>query len=396
VHIAGEHLGIELTDWNEVTIARHAVEVLGRLPGADEPIESQPRTTAIDETCPRPCGLPARGTMRPLPLVAAGLVLLVALVVRRRLGRLSTLAVLAVVTVLGVYGSGTVRLPEPEEAVARVGATVGAWTYALVGALAFLEAGAFVGLVAPGEFAVVFGGLIAGRGDIELLPLIAAVWIAALAGDLASYGFGRAVGRAWALRHGSRFGITPARLEWAERYFAAHGGATILLGRFVGIVRALAPFIAGTSRMPFRRFALVDALGAGLWTSAFSLLGFACWQSLDRALQLARRGKLGLAIVLIIATGAFAAYRLARDPRSRHRLRTWLRKTAAAVRLRLGERGPAIDERYWLAAKGHAPASAERTEPQSPENNADDAPERLVNSGRRTTAPPRGHTTPPT
>jgi membrane protein DedA with SNARE-associated domain len=292
---------------------------------------------------------------------------------RRRLGRFSALAVLAIFTVLAVYGSGAVRLPEPEEAVARVGATLGAWTYALVGALAFLEAAAFVGLVAPGEFALVFGGLIAGRGDIDLLPLIAVVWIAALAGDLASYGFGRAVGRAWAVRHGRRFGITPARLEWAEGYFAAHGGKTILVGRFVGIVRALAPFIAGTSRMPFRRFALVDAVGAGLWASAFSLLGFAFWQSLDRALELARRGKLGLAIVLVVALGAVAAHRLVRDPRSRHGVRTWLRETAAAARPRLGKRRSLSNERSGLSAKLNSSA-AERTERVSAENTPDGAP----------------------
>jgi hypothetical protein len=92
--------------------------------------------------------------MRSLPLVAAGLVLLLALALRRRLGRPWSLVAVAVVAVLTVYGSGVVRLPEPEDAVASVGTTLGGWTYALVGALAFLEAAAFVGLVAPGEFAM--------------------------------------------------------------------------------------------------------------------------------------------------------------------------------------------------------------------------------------------------
>jgi membrane protein DedA with SNARE-associated domain len=300
--------------------------------------------------------------MRPLPLAAAGLALLVAFVARRRLGRLSMLAVVALVAVLAVFGSGTVRLPEPEEAVGRVGTTLGAWTYALVGALAFLEAAAFVGLVAPGEFAVVFGGLIAGRGDIDLLPLIAVVWIAALAGDLAGYAFGRVVGRGWALQHGPRFGITPARLEWAERYFASHGGKTILVGRFVGIVRALAPFIAGTSRMRLRRFVLVDAIGAGLWASTFSVLGFAFWQSLDRALELARRGKLGLALVLVAALGAVTAHRLLRDAHARRDVRARLRKTAAAARLRRRsepERRPPTGERQRHAAEVPSSAAAE-------------------------------------
>jgi len=270
--------------------------------------------------------------MRPFPLAAAGLVFVLAFALRRRLGSRWVAAAVAVVAALAVYGSGIVRFPDPEDAVASVGSTLGAWTYVLVGVLAFLEAAAFVGLVAPGEFAVIFGGLIAGRGDIELVPLIAVVWFAALAGDLSGYAFGRAVGRGWALRHGRRLGVTPARLAWAEGYFAAHGGKTILVGRFVGIVRALAPFIAGTSRMALRRFALVDAVGAGLWATAFSVLGFVCWQSIDRALELARQGKLGLGLVLLVALAGFAAYRLANDPQSRQRARTWLRDVSRAGR----------------------------------------------------------------
>lgn len=257
--------------------------------------------------------------MRPLPLAAAGLLLLGGFVVRRRLRRASALAIVAAAALLAVYGSGAVTLPQPEEAVARIGGTLGGWTYAVVGAFAFLEAGAFVGLVAPGEFAVIFGGLIAGRGDIELVPLIAVVWFAALAGDLAGYAFGRAAGRSWALEHGSSFGLTPARLEWAESYFSAHGGKTILVGRFVGIVRSLAPFVAGASRMPFRRFALADAVGAGLWATAFSVLGFLSWRSLDHALELARRGNLGLALFLALVLAAIAGVRLVRERRARGR-----------------------------------------------------------------------------
>jgi len=306
--------------------------------------------------------------VRPLALAAAGLLLLLAWLFRRRLGRWWCVVAVALAAVLAVHGTGIVQLPEPENAVAKVGTTLGAWKYALVGALAFLEAAAFVGLVAPGEFAVIFGGLIAGRGDIELLPLIAVVWVAALAGDLAGYAFGRAVGRGWALRHGRPFGVTPARLAWAEGYFASHGGKTIVLvGRFVGIVRALAPFIAGTSRMAFRRFALVDAVGAGLWATAFSLLGFACWQSIDRALELASRGKLGLGVVLLVALLTFAVYRLARDRRSRQRVRTWLRDAVAGS----GARLPGWRERESARTSDAAPTASREASRRSAEREPD-------------------------
>ena len=269
--------------------------------------------------------------MRPLPLTFAALALLGAVALRSRLGRKPIGLLVALGALLAVYGSGVVELPSLEEAIEGVGTTLGGWTYLVVGGLAFLEAAAFVGLLAPGEFAVVFGGIIAGRGDIELVPLIAVVWFAAFAGDLTSYAFGRKVGRGWALRYGSGFGVTPNRLEWAEGYFASHGGKTIVLGRFVGIVRALAPFIAGTSRMRLRTFLLADIVGTGLWSVTFSVLGYLFWQSLDRALELARTGKLGLFGLLALVALGIAAYRLLGTKSRRRRTVEWLRRRPRGV-----------------------------------------------------------------
>ena len=115
--------------------------------------------------------------------------------------------------------------------------------------MAFLETGAFVGLVAPGETVVIAGGVIAGQGEIELLPLIGIVWTCAILGDTTSFFIGRRLGRGFLEKHGPKVRITHERLEQVERYFDRHGGKTILIGRFIGLVRALAPFIAGSSGM---------------------------------------------------------------------------------------------------------------------------------------------------
>ena len=89
------------------------------------------------------------------------------------------------------------ELPDPKKVIGDIAAALGPWTYALVGVMAFLETGAFVGLVAPGETVVIAGGVIAGQGEIQLLPLIGLVWVCAVLGDTTSFYIGRRLGRSF-------------------------------------------------------------------------------------------------------------------------------------------------------------------------------------------------------
>ena len=146
--------------------------------------------------------------------------------------------------------------------------------------MAFLETGAFVGLIAPGETVVIVGGLVAGQGEINIIILIGLVWVCAVAGDTTSFLLGRRLGREFILKHGHRVRITETRLEQVEGFLHRHGGATILFGRFLGLVRALAPFVAGASRLPVRRFLPYDIVAAGAWATTFCLLGYIFWQFL--------------------------------------------------------------------------------------------------------------------
>jgi membrane protein DedA with SNARE-associated domain len=205
--------------------------------------------------------------------------------------------------------------PNFEHVIRDLGSTLGPWTYALVGVMAFLETGAGVGLIAPGELAVILGGVAAGQGEVGLVPLIALVWVCAVAGDTLSYVLGRRLGRGFLLEHGHRVKLTPERLEQVERYFARHGGKTILFGRFIGWVRALAPFIAGASRMPARRFVPATIAAAGVWAVACTMLGYVFWNSLDHAVELARQGSFAIAgVVALAAVGAYAVKRWRRRP----------------------------------------------------------------------------------
>src|SRR3984885_5736705 len=122
--------------------------------------------------------------------------------------------------------------PDLEHALRSVGSTLGPWTYALVGVMAFLETGAGIGLIAPGELAVILGGVAAGQGELKLVPLIALVWACAVAGDTLSYVLGRRLGRGFLLEHGHRVKLTPARFGQGEGYFPRPGGKT---SRFGGV-----------------------------------------------------------------------------------------------------------------------------------------------------------------
>jgi membrane protein DedA with SNARE-associated domain/membrane-associated phospholipid phosphatase len=217
---------------------------------------------------------------------------------------------IVVALALGVYATGVLsELPDPKEVIGDIAEALGPWTYALVGVLAFLETGAFVGLVAPGETVVIAGGVIAGEGTISLLPLIAIVWVCAILGDTTSFFIGRRLGRSFLEKHGPRVKITHERLEQVESYFDRHGGKTILIGRFIGLVRALAPFIAGSSGLAYRRFIPYSIIGTGLWATVFCTLGYIFWRSFDRVAHYAGQAIFGFGVTVAVIVGIVVAYK---------------------------------------------------------------------------------------
>ena len=191
------------------------------------------------------------------------------------------------------------------------------------------------------------GGLVAGQGKISLLVLIAIVWTCAVLGDLTSYVLGRRLGRAWLVRHGPKLKITEERLRQVEEFFQKRGGVTILIGRFIGLVRALAPFIAGTTRMPLRVFLPYDVVGAGAWAATFSTLGYVFWQSFDKLTQYVSRGLFAFGTVVALGVGLYYLVRLRRDPELREKVNAWLREREDKPFLRplVRSRGPGLAAR---------------------------------------------------
>jgi undecaprenyl-diphosphatase len=202
--------------------------------------------------------------------------------------------------------------------------TLGAWTYLLVGVFAFAETGAFVGLVVPGETVMLLGGAVAGQGAISIYLLIAIGWFAAWAGDTTSFFLGRRLGREFVMRNGPRFGIGHERFEKVEDYFSRHGGKTIFIGRFISLVRAFAPFIAGSSGMRYRAFVPYSILGTGLWASAHILIGYFFSRSIDTAARYAGRGAFLLATTIVVVVMVVVLVRRFRVEANRRAAVRWM------------------------------------------------------------------------
>jgi membrane-associated protein len=229
-------------------------------------------------------------------------------------------AALAAAATLAVI-SGALPVPDFTGALEDASRTLGAWAYPAVGAFAFLETGAFVGLLVPGETAVVVGGVVAAEGDVELVPLIGLVWLAAAAGDLVSFLLGRRLGRPFLERHGPRVRVGPERLGQVERFYARHGGSAVLLGRFVGLVRAVSPFVAGASGLELRRFVPWSLIGTLAWAATFTLVGYGFSESFADSGETAARIALGAALFAAVGYATVSVLR-ARSGRTGRELAT--------------------------------------------------------------------------
>ncbi len=172
--------------------------------------------------------------------------------------------------------------------------------YAVVFALAFLEAAALVGLVLPGETALLLAGVLAARGNIDLTVLLLLAIVAAIGGDSVGYFVGRRFGpRLRLTRLGRR--INGRHWDRAEGAVAARGFWAVVAGRWVGVLRALVPMVAGMIVMPYRRFLLANVLGGTAWAGAVVLLGYGAGQSLSHIQSLLNNISLAMATALAVA-----------------------------------------------------------------------------------------------
>jgi len=149
-------------------------------------------------------------------------------------------------------------------------------TFGMLGVLAvvFVESGLLVGFLLPGDSLLFTAGLLSANNVLpDIWVLLVTIPLAAIAGDQVGYAIGRKSGPAVFNRPDSRFFRQEYVLK-AEEFFAEHGPRTIILARFVPIVRTLAPVMAGVARMRYRTFVVFNVIGGVAWGVGVTLLGY--------------------------------------------------------------------------------------------------------------------------
>ncbi|NUP58035.1 MAG: DedA family protein [Pseudarthrobacter sp.] len=191
--------------------------------------------------------------------------------------------------------------------------------YIAVFCLVFAEDALFVGFVIPGETAAVLGGVVASRGEVQLLPMMALVVTAAITGDSVGYEVGKHLGQR--IINSRPLARHQERLENAQDFLRRKGGSAVFLGRFTAFFRAVMPALAGTSRMPYGRFLAFNAAGGVAWGTGFVLLGFLAGNSYEAVAQAAGRD-IAVVIAGLVVAGLVAWHFRTRRRRQRERQRS--------------------------------------------------------------------------
>jgi membrane-associated protein len=155
---------------------------------------------------------------------------------------------------------------------ASITAEYGAWTYAFLSAVIFCETGLVVAPILPGDSLLFAAGTLAALGSLDPWLLFALLATAAVVGDNLNYWVGRRIG-VRAFTGAIRF-LNPTHLDRTKAFFARHGARTIVLARFLPIIRTFTPFVAGVGAMPYFRFLAFDIGGGVLWVGLFVWAGY--------------------------------------------------------------------------------------------------------------------------
>ncbi|HYN84342.1 MAG TPA: VTT domain-containing protein [Pyrinomonadaceae bacterium] len=145
--------------------------------------------------------------------------------------------------------------------------------YVVLILVVFAETGLAMGFFLPGDSLLVVAGIFAARGDLNVVVLLVTLFIAAVVGDAVGFWTGAKLGPRLFTRQKSLV-FRPSHLEKAHAFYEKYGGKTIIIARFVPIVRTFAPIVAGAAQMPYRLFVIYNVVGGFLWVFSMILAGY--------------------------------------------------------------------------------------------------------------------------
>jgi membrane-associated protein len=149
----------------------------------------------------------------------------------------------------------------------------GIWVYAILFLIIYSETGLVVAPFLPGDSLLFVAGALCGMGALQLGWLVPLLVLAAFGGDNTNYWVGRLVGMRLLKLAGGRL-IKHEHIEKTHAFYEKHGGKTVVLARFLPIIRTFAPFVAGIGVMHYRKFVLFSALGSVAWITSLSVAGY--------------------------------------------------------------------------------------------------------------------------
>jgi len=176
---------------------------------------------------------------------------------------------------------------------------LGNYVYLGLWFIVFAETGLAVGFFLPGDSLLVVSGLFAAAGKLNVVLVLVAFFLGSVIGDSTGYWTGRVMGHTLFNREDSRI-FKPSRVQKAHAFFERYGVKTVVLARFVPIVRTFAPLVVGAAEMPYSRFLPFSILGGLLWISTMVLAGYFLGGVIERALGIQLQDHIEKVVIVIV------------------------------------------------------------------------------------------------